>query len=439
MMKKKLSILIGISLVIILAVSGCATAPAPSPESSDESELTSTGTVRINVTDAPAKEVTSIMVTISEVSVHLAGAVQEQEQEQSEGGQVQEQEQEQQQSQQGQGGWLAIEIANDDKSFDLFDVAGIEQFLGESEVTAGKYTQIRLTIETVEVALGDGVLQPATVPSGVLKFVRPFDVVDGGVTEILIDFDAEKSVTVTGAGKILVKPVVKLTVEGESSAGQPEEDEDAEELEFEGTIDAIEDSIWTMTIDGETMTVDVSGAEIDGEAAVGLEAEIKGTVVDDVIIASEAEIREAEEEVVEELEYEGTIDAIEDSIWTMTVDDETMTVDVSGAEIEGEAVVGLEAEVKGTVVDDVLIASEAEIREAEEEEEVVEELEFEGTIDAIEGTVWMMTFDGETMTVDVSGAEIDGEAVVGLEAEVKGIVVDDVLIASEVEIREAVE
>ncbi len=296
-MKKKLSILFGMALVIILALSsiGCATASTPTLEPADESESTPTGIVKINVTDAPAREeVTSIMVTISEVSIHMAGAVQEQEQQQNEGDEVQEQEQEQQQSQQGQGGWLPIIIADDDKSFDLFDVAGIERFLGESEVTAGKYTQVRLTIETVEVALGDGVLQPATLPSGVLKFVRPFDVVEGEVTEILIDFDAEKSVTVTGAGKILVKPVVKLTVEGGSSEGQPEEDEDAEELEFEGTIDAIEDSIWTMTIDGETMTVDVSGASIDGDAVAGLEAEIKGTVVDDVIIASEAKIKETE-------------------------------------------------------------------------------------------------------------------------------------------------
>ncbi|MFC1913051.1 hypothetical protein ACFLX7_02510 [Chloroflexota bacterium] len=40
---------------------------------------------------------------------------------------------------------------------------------------------------------------------------------------------------------------------------------DDEELEYEGTIDTIEDSVWTMTIDGETTTVDVSDAEIEGE------------------------------------------------------------------------------------------------------------------------------------------------------------------------------
>ena len=75
------------------------------------------------------------------------------------------------------------------------------------------------------------------------------------------------------------------------------EDEDAEELKFEGTIVDILDSIWTMTIDGETMEVDVSGAEVDGEAAPELEAEVKGIVVNDIIIASEVEIQETEKEI----------------------------------------------------------------------------------------------------------------------------------------------
>jgi len=319
-MKKQLSILVGIALVIMLALPGisCATVPTPSLETVDEPESTSTpspepatnpgltpaGTVAVYVTDAPARNtVTSIMVTISEVSIHRAVAEQEQQQ-QGEDDHVQEQEQ--QQVQQGEDEWLTIDIEANARSFDLFDVAGIEQLLGESEVTAGKYTQVRLTIESIEVALEDGVLQPATLPSGVLKFVHPFDVIDGEVTELLIDFDAEKSVTVTGAGQVLVKPVVKLVVQGGSSAGLPEEGEEetVEELEYEGTIEAIEGTVWTMTINGETETVDVSGAEITGEPVIGLEAEVKGTVVDDVLIASEAEIYETEEETAEEEEEE---------------------------------------------------------------------------------------------------------------------------------------
>ncbi len=48
-----------------------------------------------------------------------------------------------------------------------------------------------------------------------------------------------------------------------------------------------------MTIGGKTWTVDVSEAEIEGEPAVGLQAKIEGTVVDNTIVASEVEIKQA--------------------------------------------------------------------------------------------------------------------------------------------------
>jgi len=50
-----------------------------------------------------------------------------------------------------------------------------------------------------------------------------------------------------------------------------------------------------MTINCETWTVDVSEAEIEGDPAVGLEAEVTGTVVEDKTIkASEVKIKEPE-------------------------------------------------------------------------------------------------------------------------------------------------
>lgn len=79
-----------------------------------------------------------------------------------------------------------------------------------------------------------------------------------------------------------------------------EEAKEAEELEFEGTIEAIDGTIWTMTIEGETRTVDVSEVEIDGEPVVGLQVKIEGTVIDDIIVAGEVEIGDGEEERDEE-------------------------------------------------------------------------------------------------------------------------------------------
>jgi len=206
--KKILSLLIGVVLIIALGLTGagCELKPTPPVEAA-------TGTVEVRVTDAPPGDnVTGILVTASKLEIHKAVAEQEREQE-GEGEQVQEQEQ--QQAQVGEGEWISINITDDNKSFDLLKIKGLEDFLAASEVAAGKYTQVRLTIEKIEVALGGGEPEPATVPSGELKFVRPFDVVAGETTVIVVDFDADKSVVVTGSGKIMVKPVVKLIVRQE--------------------------------------------------------------------------------------------------------------------------------------------------------------------------------------------------------------------------------
>ena len=179
-----------------------------------------TGTLQIMVTDAPPEEeVTSIMVTVESVEVHKANAAQEQEQEQ-EGGQGQNQEQEQQQlannstnnSTSEEAGWLPVNILAGNETFDLLQIQGIEEVLAIAELEPGKYTQIRMTVSNVQVRLGNGNLTDVILPSGKLKFVRPFNIVEDQTTALLFDFDAEKSVNVTGSGQIIVKPVVKLSM-----------------------------------------------------------------------------------------------------------------------------------------------------------------------------------------------------------------------------------
>jgi len=158
------------------------------------------GTLQIMVTDAPPEEeVTSIMVTVESVEVHKAVA--EQEQEQSATNSTNE-----------EADWLPLDILAGNETFDLLQIQGIEEVLAVAELEPGKYTQIRMTISNVQVKLGDGDLQDVILPSGKLKFVRPFDIVEGQTTALLFDFDAEKSVNVTGSGQIIVKPVVKLSM-----------------------------------------------------------------------------------------------------------------------------------------------------------------------------------------------------------------------------------
>jgi len=188
--------IIGILALLAGACAQPSSIPTPTPAQS--------GAVEVYVTDAPPRyEVKSILITVSKLEIHKAGA--EQEQSSSDN-------QSDNQTQEGNGEWITIDISDNASTFDLLKIEGIEQFLGASQVEAGKYTQIRLTVDKAEVGLGENEPEEATVPSKKLKIVRPFNVVAGETTSILLDFDAEKSVNVTGNGKIIVKPVIKLTV-----------------------------------------------------------------------------------------------------------------------------------------------------------------------------------------------------------------------------------
>ena len=180
-----------------------------------------TGTLKVYVTDARSREeITSIMITVSEVQVHKVLAEQEQEQQPS-GTDNQTQEQEQQQTQQGEGEWVSINIDETTRTFNLVDIEGIEQYLGQIETEAVKYTQVRLVVETAQVEFNNsGILEDARIPSKELKIVHPFNIMKGEITTLVIDFDADKMVTVTGSGNIIIKPVVKLTVKQENSTGQ---------------------------------------------------------------------------------------------------------------------------------------------------------------------------------------------------------------------------
>jgi heat shock protein HslJ len=221
-------LLTGIILITLLGVTVGACAP----------QANLSGTLQVYVTDAPpGEQVTSIMVTISEVQVHIAKAEREQEQSTSDN-KTPEQEQD------SGGEWITIDLNDNATTFDLLEIRGIEQYLGASEVATGKYTQVRLVVDTIQVAFGDGELQDATVPSNELKIVRPFDVIAGETTILVLDFEADKMVNVTGANKIIVKPVVKLTVRQEKGGGD-------QNGSVAGEI-GLEDRIWVLKSYGES-------------------------------------------------------------------------------------------------------------------------------------------------------------------------------------------
>jgi hypothetical protein len=71
-----------------------------------------------------------------------------------------------------------------------------------------------------------------------------------------------------------------------------------------------------------------------------------------------------------EIKIKGTILTMVDSMWTVGLaEDEVWSVNVTGAEIEGTPDVGLRAKIEGIVgEDDIILATEVEVEDVEEEE-----------------------------------------------------------------------
>ncbi|MCH7593792.1 MAG: DUF4382 domain-containing protein [Chloroflexi bacterium] len=165
------------------ATVAAAATSAPAPDGAP-SDVDGVGTIQVRVTDAPG-DATSVLVTVSSVQVNVQGASDD------------------------DSSWITV--VEGPATFDLVALDGIEAVLGESELAAGQYGQIRLEVGEVEVITPDGSFT-ARVPSGTLKLVGGFTIEAGEVTGATIDFDLDKSLVEQGNGGFLFKPVVKLIV-----------------------------------------------------------------------------------------------------------------------------------------------------------------------------------------------------------------------------------
>ncbi|MEE8318271.1 MAG: DUF4382 domain-containing protein [Dehalococcoidales bacterium] len=249
-----------------------AATPAPAPPTTPESPPTSAsgvpwGTIEIRATDPPPADVSSAIVYLTEIEVHRTAGNTSSDNATTDNTTLDD-----------TGGWITvIDVAT---SFDLMEVVnGVEAILGSANVMAGKYTQIRMTVDRVEVVTTDGDNFTAEVPSGKLKIVRPFDVGGGETTVLTLDFDGKKSLVVTGAGKFFFKPVVKLLLEHEDN----EESEEPEAIESD--IDEEELAGVILEIDGNEVIIELADGStltllVDEQTIIELEDDSTGTVAD---------------------------------------------------------------------------------------------------------------------------------------------------------------
>ena len=157
------------------------------------------GTLRMALTDAPSCGYDNVFVTVERVRVHQGSSAEE-----------------------GEGGWEEI-VLDTPKRIDLLELTnGTLEELGQVDLPAGTYKQVRLVLASndgqnplansvkptgsAEVALST----PSAQQSG-LKLNSDFEVAEGGLTDLVLDFDACKSVVKAGAsGNYNLKPVLTL-------------------------------------------------------------------------------------------------------------------------------------------------------------------------------------------------------------------------------------
>lgn len=154
------------------------------------------GTLKASITDAPACGFDEVNITVSKVRVHTSATAADTD-----------------------AGWT--EIAVPATPINLLNLTnGVMQTLGTVPLAAGHYTQIRLVLDAntgnsmVNNVVPTGgvksnLVTPSAQQSG-LKLNGQFDVVAGQQADILIDFDACKSVLTRGNGVYALKPVVKM-------------------------------------------------------------------------------------------------------------------------------------------------------------------------------------------------------------------------------------
>lgn len=200
------------------------------------------GTLSLGLTDAATDDYKAVYVTIKEVSVHTS-VDEENAGDNGDNGENGGDE---------TGSWKVI--AEPNKTYNLLElVNSVVENLGLGELQAGHYTQMRLllgsTADDELNILGEAhpypnyvvsnldEYQELKIPSGYqtgIKLVHEFDVQPGVTTELILDFDASKSIVTKNNG-LLLKPTIKVTGVTESKViqGRVVYDEDGEEGETE--------------------------------------------------------------------------------------------------------------------------------------------------------------------------------------------------------------
>jgi hypothetical protein len=149
------------------------------------------GSLVIKMKDKPVTDADQVWVTISNILVHMADPDE------------------------------FIEVSNVEQEFDLLELKNNPVPIATYTLDAGHYNQIRMNVVEGNIVFleddGNGGLVEVSydlkIPSNKIKIPVQFHIEESGETQIILDFDAEKSIKITKQGKkdtYILRPVIKV-------------------------------------------------------------------------------------------------------------------------------------------------------------------------------------------------------------------------------------
>jgi len=166
---------------------------------SSDNTTSSNGTLHVAMTDAPACGFDHVFVTVSKVRVNASNAAGD-----------------------NDGGWTDIALPTPQRVDLLSLTNGVLFDLGRAPLPAGQYQQVRLvlspnqgnTLANAVVVSGTTTELPLATPSATqsgYKIIQPFTVPANTLVDLILDFNACKSIVQQGNGGYSLKPVVTAT------------------------------------------------------------------------------------------------------------------------------------------------------------------------------------------------------------------------------------
>ena len=180
------------ALAAALAVGAAACSDSPSSPS------LSGGNFNLRMRDTPFSDAKAVLVTFSSVRAHRSDS-----------------------------DWTVVPFVNaaTTRTCDLKKLETSEDILGTASLPTGHYTQVRLVVQSATLFFDNAstgsacatTITPPTgasaaldIPSGEVRLNREFDVTSSSTTTMLLDFDGDQSIRLTGSNRYMMSPVITI-------------------------------------------------------------------------------------------------------------------------------------------------------------------------------------------------------------------------------------